>query len=289
MNTLYDIEWVRPFLIDIEKSKSIPPYHAKSIIFKCPECNREKEMKPTSLMTRGFSCAFCSRGTSFPELFFMSYLEVKGINYEYQKIYDDLKNRRFDFYIPSIGICETHGRQHYEDSNNLSWDYESIRQSDREKKDYCTKNNINYIELDCRISTFDYIVTNINNCEYLPSITEEEKTEIRKIIEKNKRYPIQEIIDLYEKGQNTTQIGEKFNVNYNTICNILRKNNVSVRKTGATKKKVMLINTGEIFDSAIEASEKYKTNKSHISEVCRGIRKSSGKFNGEKLYWEFIT
>lgn len=288
MNTLYGTEWVRPYLIDVEQAKTIAPNHTKLINFKCPNCNRTKEMKPRDLMYRGFSCPLCSTGTSFPELFFISYLEVKNINYEYQKSFEDLKRRRFDFYIPSIGICETHGRQHYESSNNLFWDFEAIKQSDNEKEEYCIKNGMKYIPLDCRISSFKHIANAINGCMYLPSITEEEELEIRTIMEQNRRYPIQEIIYLYEGGETTTQLGERFKVNYGTICNILRKNNVEIKSVGRNKKKVKLINTGEIFDSALEASEKYKANKSHISEVCRGKRKSSGKVNGEKLYWEFI-
>ena len=289
MNTLNEIEWVRDYLVNIEQAKTIAPNHTKLINFKCPDCNREKEMKPRDLMYRGFSCPLCSTGTSFPELFFISYLEVKNINYEYQKVFKALPNRRFDFYISSIGVCETHGRQHYESSSNISWDVEEIQQSDKEKEEYCIKNEIKYIPLDCRISSFRHIANTINNCKYLPSITEIEELEIRKMMEQNRRYPIQEIIYLYEGGETTTQIGERFKVSYGTVCNILRKNNIEIKGVGRKKKKIRLINTGETFDSAVEASEKYKANKNHISEVCRGKRKSSGKFNGEKLYWEFVS
>ena len=53
-------------------------------------------------------------------------------------------------------------------------------------------------------------------------------------------------------------------------------------------KKVLCINTGEIFGCSREAEEKY--NVKGIGACCRGVRKSAGKhpITGEKLRWEYI-
>ena len=61
--------------------------------------------------------------------------------------------------------------------------------------------------------------------------------------------------------------------------------------TGAlnpSSKKVMCINTGEIFDCISMANKKYKTSK--VGEVCRGKRKHAGKDlkTGEKLKWKYL-
>ena len=54
-------------------------------------------------------------------------------------------------------------------------------------------------------------------------------------------------------------------------------------------KKVILINTGEIFSSASEAGRIYKIPASNISACCRKVRKSAGKDKeGKKLIWEYI-
>lgn len=57
----------------------------------------------------------------------------------------------------------------------------------------------------------------------------------------------------------------------------------------AVSKKVLLINTGEEFESASAASRQYNICASNISACCRGIRKSAGKNKkGEKLIWKYI-
>lgn len=61
-------------------------------------------------------------------------------------------------------------------------------------------------------------------------------------------------------------------------------------KNNTNKKQVMCMNTKEIFNSIIEASKKYKINSSHISECCKGKRKSAGKHpvTKEKMIWEYV-
>ena len=54
-------------------------------------------------------------------------------------------------------------------------------------------------------------------------------------------------------------------------------------------RSVILVNTGEIFDTAKEAGLYYNIGRAHITSCCRGKRKSAGKHpkNGEKLVWEY--
>jgi group I intron endonuclease len=59
-------------------------------------------------------------------------------------------------------------------------------------------------------------------------------------------------------------------------------------KPSKHRKRVMCINTGEIFDCVTHASEKYKTYRSDINKNCRGIRTHAGKLNGEPLLWRYI-
>lgn len=53
------------------------------------------------------------------------------------------------------------------------------------------------------------------------------------------------------------------------------------------RKKVICINTGEIFDCISEASEKIGVSASSISRVCNGKGRTAGKLNGKKLQWAF--
>lgn len=54
-------------------------------------------------------------------------------------------------------------------------------------------------------------------------------------------------------------------------------------------KKIILLNTMEIFDYIKQASEKYKIDNSNITKCCRGRLKFAGKDkNGEKLVWMYL-
>lgn len=65
------------------------------------------------------------------------------------------------------------------------------------------------------------------------------------------------------------------------------------RKTGIRDKqgkRILCIETGEVFSSCGEAAEKYGLRKSNISSVCLGKKwcKSAGVSGGVKLTWRYI-
>ena len=60
-------------------------------------------------------------------------------------------------------------------------------------------------------------------------------------------------------------------------------------KENVTSKTVKCVTTGEIFDSAHDASRKYNLNFSNICSCCRGNRNYCGKLSdGTKLKWEYL-
>lgn len=282
-NSIYSIESLRPYIVDVKEAKTISKGSSKyKIKVKCTECQKEKLMKPNSLSTRGFFCDLCDKGTSYPELFMMAYLEVKGIKYEYQKVFKDLPNRRFDFYLPkSNTIIETHGIQHYKKSGN--WDFKETKNSDQIKKDYCNKNNIQYLSLNTSNSNFDFMLHTINNSK-LPTINVGEYNLILEKISLNKKYPVKDIISMYKGGKSTTDIGEKLNINQRTIFNILKKHNINTSK----KQGVRCRTTGEEFESIAEAQNKYHAPS--ISRACKNRKSFSGRHpeTNMKLKWEYI-
>lgn len=182
-NSLYSVEKVRPYLVDVEQAKTIAPKSRKKIDFKCPECNQQKNMRVSSVSDYGFACQICKVGISYPELFMMAYFKVKKIKYHHQKIFNDFKEGIFDFYIEGIGVIEAHGAQHYD--KNSSW-YKNTKASDEKKRTYCKKNNLNLIELDCRISDFSFIKNKVKENTLLENILDFEEEQMLSIIEKIK-------------------------------------------------------------------------------------------------------
>ena len=67
-----------------------------------------------------------------------------------------------------------------------------------------------------------------------------------------------------------------------------RKGRDMSKVTEAAKKvnsiKVKNIETGEVFNSIVEAAEKYNLKATHITRVCRGKRKTTGGF-----HWEYYN
>lgn len=287
-NSLYTLEWVRPYLVDIEEAKTLTCKSSKSIKLECPDCKNIQRYTVYNLSNRGFKCSKCSIKVSYSERLFLAYLEVKGIKYEYQKVFKDLPNRKFDFFI-YLGkkniIVETDGIQHKED--NGFWDYNKTKKSDLEKDIYCKRKGIELIRLDCSSNIFDNIVSRINDT-ILP-ITQVDKEKMLVLMSKEMKYPIQDIISLYKKGNNTKKIGEIFNISHVTVGNLLRKYDINLRNPGYSQAMcVMCTNTGKVFRSISEASRYYKTSNSNIQKVCIGKRKSAGTLNGEPLQWEYV-
>ena len=74
-------------------------------------------------------------------------------------------------------------------------------------------------------------------------------------------------------------------------CTNEYNHNYGTRNERAAKsccKKIILTNTGEIFNSTREASKKYNVHNSTICQCLKGVKKSAGKLsNGEKLIWKY--
>ena len=71
----------------------------------------------------------------------------------------------------------------------------------------------------------------------------------------------------------------EYNHNYGT------RNKRAAKSCG---KKIILTNTGEIFNSTREASKKYNVHNSTICQCLKGVKKSAGKSSdGEKLIWKY--
>lgn len=223
--SIYSIEELQSYFVDVEEAKTIGKSSKKYIEVKCTDCGMESKIQARRLVEQGLPCKTCSSNISYPELFFMAYLEVKNIEYKYQYQLDG-SLRRFDFYVPSIGVCETHGGQHY--NENSVW-YDRSNESDAEKRIYCKENNITLIELDCRKSEFKFIQDQIKGNRFLDDITKSEEKEMLKIMEKNKKYPIKKIIEMYTIDEMSAKsIGEKIGRNGKTVASILKKNGVEI-------------------------------------------------------------
>ena len=135
--------------------------------WKCPCCNNKNNSSIIGLVN-STSCKKCSDKVSIGEKIIYSVLEELDVVFDYdsQKTWSD--GKRYDFYIPSLGIIiETHGEQHYKQTNRKNTrSLEEEQANDQYKYEMAIANGIkpeNYIVIDCRKSDFEFIKNNTLN------------------------------------------------------------------------------------------------------------------------------
>lgn len=266
-NSLYSIEHIRPNIIDIEQAKSVTPYYTKNKIkFKCSniECDNIKMMTPSQLVSSGFACSLCSKNLSYGQIAYGQYNEYFKLGFESEKILPELPNRRVDFINWNNGMwVEIQGIQHF---NKNARGYKQACEQDAEKRAFAKNSDkYNLIEIDMRISSWEYFKEQINNCGYLPSINDEDEKAILKLMEKNSKYPISTIKHMYEvKGYSVQYIADELGYKHHQIQSVLKRNNI---KTMNRTKKIRCVTTGEVFDSVKIASEELGLNINSVKSV----------------------
>lgn len=177
-------------LFDNKKdAENYTAFSNKYTYFRCPSCHTRLYKRIYDVSTHGLSCNACSDGISYPNKVIFNILnqicEKHNSNlqlqlFEPEKTFSwavnvDCDNfilcgtKRYDFYIPldDAIIIEAHGRQHFEDvliNKEQKRRLKDEQENDNLKKQLAINNGIkcsNYIVLDCRESSIDFIKKSI--------------------------------------------------------------------------------------------------------------------------------
>lgn len=283
-DSAYNIEYIKKYALDSETLKHYTPFSHKRIKFKCDKCGDVNEHALSNVASFGYSCRKCSPKTSFLERFMMSYFRVKGINYQFQKIFEDFKMKRFDFYlVDSNEVCEVHGGQHYKDITFLS--SEKVKKSDAEKQEYCSIKGIGYIEIDGRKHSIQFLQDQINKSK-LPSIKDYELNDIVcGINELN--YDVENFVSMHKRGRSIKEIANHHSTSESTVYKYLR--GVGYKFKNPNHKQVQCIETSEVFPSLEAASRAKNTHSIAIKDVCENKRPNAGSDQlNENLTWRYF-
>lgn len=250
-----DIPTVTPWMVkyfqggyDEAKLYSIGSH--KKIYPICPDCGRvrDKKMEIKEIYKLHSIACPCSDNYYFSEKTMFSILEQININFEFHKIFDWSKNIKFKYYDTKITkeydfyfkldneeyIIETHGNQHYEKSFgtiNGAKSLEEEQENDRIKKELALKNGIkeeNYIVIDCRKSTLEWIKNNDNGIlnSRLNELFDLSKVNWLKVEEFLTTNLVKQTCEYWNKGiENTKEIGKLMNLSSITINFLLIKGN----------------------------------------------------------------
>lgn len=235
-----DIPTTAPWMVSyfqggVDEASNYTKCSGKKIIPICPFCGKkhDKEISINNLYnTHGYKCQ-CSDGISFPEKFMISFLDQLKIKYIFQAGSNSLKfdtqKKIYDFYIPSLScIIETHGYQHYYESNDYKMSLIEQIENDRLKYDIAKRNNIReYIVIDCRRTTLDWIKKQILSSSIMKlfNIDENDINWIRCSIDATKNI-VKEVCDYYQNNDvNIKELAEIFNLGKKAIKTYLQKGN----------------------------------------------------------------
>lgn len=282
------------YLKNKESGKKVTAYSDKKIECKCPNCGHERDVVTKVLVRGGYFCPKCSKKVSYPEKFVSTLLELNNIKYINQKIFRDCKIKSylpFDFYLPDYNcVIETHGLQHYSSTSKRSFmNIDRNKKYDLFKKEYCKNKGIKYIELNCSISEFDYMLKIVRESPLNQYIKEYDILELKRELNDREIYvEVDKIIDEYKKGESYNFLSKKYNIKTPTLILLLKRQGVYENRKYTSKVKIICLNNKKVFESLKEGRE-WCVGGSKISEVCKGKRKSAGKHpeTGEPLKWMY--
>lgn len=285
--------WMAKYILNKEDIYKYTSQNERVIQFKCPDCGYIKKMRINNVYNQGFSCSKCSDGIKYPEKFMiniLSELKIEYIRELSKKDFEWCGSYRYDFYLPKYNmIIEVHGKQHYE---YTGWrDVRDQQRIDKEKKHLAISNGISeYISLDCRESTPNFIKSSIMNSKLVDYFSFENIN-----WEKNHKLAlnnlIKEVCEYYETHDK--------NIKRQILCNMF---NIKSSKTlikylrigtelgwckyeNKAKKRVMVIELNEVFETIKECVENLnerldeKFNASGVIGVCKGKLESYKGFH----------
>jgi len=299
------------FIVNKEDTYKYSHGSNEKILMRCPYCGLEKKISLNTLINSGFGCLRCSDKIPYSEKFVFKFLE-QLLNDDFQtqlskKYFKWCNKYKYDFYTNKInGIIETHGEQHYKEgferiksSSRHIKTLKEVQENDKIKQELAKNNDIkNYIILDCRYSELEWIKNSIIQSK-LPKLLNFKEYDIDwlKCHEYACSNLVKKVCDLWNSGiKSAKEIAKLLKRGKSSIIRFLKQGvelnwcnynpNISFLKVAC--KKVICLNTNEIFNSITEASKIFNTYKTCISACCKGKQKSAGKLeDGTKLKWMY--
>lgn len=307
----YGKEWV----IKCWSSKNtIDPtkYSYKSdeyVYLRCIDCGTEKKIRFNSFVANKSLGCICSDGQSYPTKIMGNLLRQLNLDFDTEysprwAIDEQGKQRRYDFYIPSMNlIIEMDGGFHYKDNKMNGMTADESKKIDRWKDDIAKSNEIQVIRIRSDVSELKYIMNNIKNSK-LSTIFNLEDINWDKCNELSLINLVKKACDLWNTGiHSTSEIGRIINTSSKTarlylikgreigICDYSKEKSNEARQAKVSRlnkerdgKKLVVCETGDIFNSIRELSNMslellgVKLNGSCICKVLNGKRKSHKGF-----------
>lgn len=278
-----DLATKHPSIAKLLKNKEDAFNHCSGrsrVWFTCPNCNYDKYDVILTVIQRGLCCPVCRNTDSFAERFVSSLLKQCKLDFMREKKFEWSQDKRYDFYLPSYNmIIETHGEQHFVQSNRGRRSLEEEQENDRIKYENAIDNGIeHYVVIDSRIR--ESLKDNLVNSK-LSDIINWEDVDFQSILEEVESSDLQKVVELYKKTNGELpkkKMAEELELSGETVSTLLHRANqfglidykgiMPFREKSSIKVKVVIVETGEekIFSSKGECSRTLKVAESTITK-----------------------
>ena len=286
----------------------------KKVDFICPICGYRlnKSINQVS-KDRDLRCPVCKDGISYPNKFmFNSLLQIENrldfLEREYNPNWcrfhykDSVHKGIYDIYFGIDGnkyIIEMDGGFHNKDNQMNGQTVEDSRYIDHQKDLLAKEHNIKVIRIDSDYIDFEdryeFLMKNIKDSE-LKNILPIDLINFDESNIKSQKSLLIEACKLWDCGYKAFEIVDELHIHKSSLsrylktgqkyglCHEYSTKNSSARSIG---RKVVCVNTAEIFNTIKDAEEYYNVNG--IGNCCEGKTYSAGKHKetNEKLYWLF--
>lgn len=314
-----DIHTTNPEMESLLKYKEDAYNHTQftndKVWFVCPYCGNEMLKRCDNVATNGLSCNKCNTNYSYGERFISNFLSELDVDYDYQYNPDWIKPYFYDFQFTHNNkeyIIEVDGGWHFEKNNKSSLSLDDVKSRDEYKQKEAEKRGIEVIRLNYNYKGSDikslFLINSILNSR-LPEIFNLEDVDFEKIINISSKSFVKIVADLWNsyEEKSSRKIMEELHIkNDDKIRKILYlayelgmikesqeqvkylNRLYGIKEYGHNRsQKVMCNETGEIFNSIKEASEKYHGNVGNY--FLQDNRKHAGKLlDGTPLTWTKI-
>jgi Zn finger protein HypA/HybF involved in hydrogenase expression/transposase-like protein len=277
----------RPDLVhlfkNMEDAYEYGEYSSQKVKMICPNCKKELEKIIMDVAIQGLFCPYCSNKSSYAERIMRSLLKMCHEDFVPQKKFDWSNGRIYDFYLPKRKwVIEMHGCQHYQGESNFDTiggkNYEEEQANDALKKQMCEENNIIYIEIDCRESTFEYIYISIISNPYLKQLNLS-KVDIIKLEKEASSSMIKEVVDLWNQYYTLSEIEEKLEYKSTTVHRWIKQaqklglindyhNETKLGRKGVGGIRCINIVTLDCYWQVSDAAKKENITKTTMSKWC---------------------
>lgn len=261
-------------LVDKELGYIVMQGSHKSSDFVCPNCGTIVKNRVISTVCKnGLRCPFCYDGISYPEKFMSCVFNELGIVPVRDSGMPWSGKKRYDFYIEELSlIVETHGLQHYSKRHEFHTSNNRDEQSNDEyKRNLAFKNGIeHYVELDCRLSDFDFIKNSVMNSKLVDLLDIDSINWDNVKIGSLKSLMI-EACNIYNSGVfSASQIAQILKIDKSTSLDYLHKGTeigLCNYIPYSNRRDMICVDTQKIYHSLDEvAADGY--NKSQVSALC---------------------